>query len=208
MLHVGLTGNIASGKSYASMKFAELGAHVIDADRIVHELLARGTKTQKKVIEAFGDEILRGDGSVDRKLLGKIIFCDPEKRLLLNRLTHPVIGEEIRGRISVVEKTSAGGIIIVEAALMVETGTYHNYHLLIVVSCDPALQVSRLVDRDNLTPEEAKDRISSQMPIEEKLKLADYTIDTSGTLRQTQVQVESIYRDLLIQEMHFGKGET
>ena len=208
MLHVGLTGNIASGKSYASMKFAELGAHVIDADRIVHELLADGTKTHRKVIEAFGDDILRGDGSVDRKLLGRIIFCDPEKRLLLNRLTHPAIGKEIRRRITAIEKTSAGGIIIVEAALMVETGSYHNYHRLIVVSCDPASQVSRLMDRDNLTSEEAKDRISSQMPIEEKLKLADYTIDTSGTLRQTHMQVESIYRDLLIQEMHFGQKKT
>ena len=206
MLHVGLTGNIASGKSYASMKFAELGAYVIDADRIVHELLSRGTETQKKVIEAFGNEILRDDGSVDRKLLGNIIFCDPEKRILLNSLTHPAIGEEIRERILAMEKTSTGGIIIVEAALMVETGSYNKYHRLIVISCDPALQVSRLMDRDDLTFEEAEDRIRSQMPIEEKLKLADYTIDTSGTLIQTQVQVESIYRDLLIQEMHIRLG--
>ena len=185
-----------------------MGAHVIDADQIVHELLARGTETQKKVIEAFGDEILCGDGSVDRKLLGKIVFCDAEKRLLLNRLTHPAIGEEIRDRILATERTSGGGIIIVEAALMVETGSHNNYYRLIVVHCDPELQVSRLMDRDNLTFEEAKDRISSQMPLEEKLKLADYTVDTSGTLRETQMQVESIYRDLLIQEMNIRQGEN
>jgi dephospho-CoA kinase len=91
---------------------------------------------------------------------------------------------------------------------MVETGSHNNYYRLIVVHCDPELQVSRLMDRDNLTFEEAKDRISSQMPLEEKLKLADYTVDTSGTLRETQMQVESIYRDLLIQEMNIRQGEN
>jgi dephospho-CoA kinase len=208
MLHVGLTGNIATGKSYASMKFAELGAHVIDADRIVHGLLARGTKTQKKVVGAFGNEILCSDGSIDRKILGKIVFCDPEKRLLLNRLTHPAVGAEILRKIFSLEKKSSGGIIVVEAALMVEAGSYNNYHRLVVVSCDPALQVSRLMDRDDLAFEEAKARIDSQMPIEEKLKLADYTIDTSGTLKQTNLQVESVYRDLLIQEMHIREREN
>jgi dephospho-CoA kinase len=201
MLRVGLTGNIATGKSYASMKFAELGAHVIDADRIVHELLVGDSKIFKKIVKSFGEEILDRDGSIDRRVLGKIVFSDPEKRLLLNSLTHPEIGSEIVRRISELEKMSETGIVIVEAALMIESGSYNSYHRLIVVTCDAALQISRLIDRDALTQEEARARISSQMPMEEKLKLADYRIDTSGTLKQTYEQVDAIYRDLLSQEI-------
>lgn len=208
MLHVGLTGNIASGKSSASLKFAELGARVIDADKIVHELLSSGTKTFQKIVDTFGDEILQKDGSLDRKKLGKIVFFDAEKRRRLNRLTHPEVGKEILRRIDELEKLSPRGIVIVDAPLIVETGSQTMYHRLVVVSCGAALQVSRLIKRDNLTLEEAKARIDSQMQIEEKLKLADYSIDTSGTLTQTYEQVESIYTDLLVQEMHINEEKS
>jgi dephospho-CoA kinase len=201
MLHVGLTGNIASGKSHAAQLFAEQGAHIIDADRVVHELLACGTKTYEKVIGAFGTEILDPNREIDRKKLGKIIFSDPGKRALLNQLTQHDVGVEILRRIFELEQSSFRGIVIVDAALIVETGGYKMYDRLIVVTCDPALQISRLVSRDHLTEEEARARMNSQMPIEEKLKLADYTIDTSGTLKQTRDQVEAIYKDLLIQEL-------
>jgi dephospho-CoA kinase len=201
MLHVGLTGNIASGKSHAALLFAESGAHLIDADIIVHELLACGTKTYKKVVEAFGAEILAQDGQIDRRKLGRIIFGSPDKRMLLNSLTHPDIGAEILRRIFQLEQSFSGGVVIVDGALIVETGGHKMYDRLVVVTCNSSLQISRLMSRDGLTQEEAKARMASQMPIEEKLKLADYTIDTSGTLKQTQDQVEAIYRDLLIQEL-------
>ena len=201
MLHVGLTGNIASGKSHAAWLFAESGAHVIDADIIVHELLAAGTRTYNKIADAFGAEILVQDGQIDRKKLGQIIFGSLEKRLLLNSLIHPDIGAEILRRIFQLEQSYPGGIVIVDGALIVETGNHKIYDRLVVVTCDPSLQISRLMSRDGLTQDEAKARMSSQMPIEEKLKLADYTIDTSGTLRQTEEQVEAIYRDLLVQEL-------
>jgi dephospho-CoA kinase len=201
MLHAGLTGNIASGKSYASSVFAELGAHIIDADRVVHELLACGTKTYGKIVEAFGAQILDGNMNIDRRRLARIVFFDEELRMLLNRLTHPEIHEEILRRIFELEQQSSGGIIMVDAALMVETGNYKMYHRLAVVTCDPVLQLSRLMSRDALTEKEAKARIASQMPIEEKIKLADYIIDTSGTLKQTQDRVEAVYKDLLLQEL-------
>ena len=201
MLHVGLTGNIASGKSHAALLFAESGAHVIDADIVVHELLAPGTKTHEKVVDAFGAEILNTDGQIDRKRLGQIIFGSPEKRLLLNSLTHPDVGAEILRRIFQLEQSFSGGIVIVDGALIIESGGHKMYDRLIVVTCNPTLQISRLIRRDGLTQQQAEARIISQMPIEEKLKLADYTIDTSGTLRQTQDQVEAIYRDLLVQEL-------
>jgi dephospho-CoA kinase len=201
MLHVGLTGNIASGKSHTASLFAELGAHIIDADRVVHELLSCGTKTYGKIVEAFGAQILDQNMQIDRRRLAQIIFFDEKQRLQLNRLTHPEIHEEILRRIFDLEQQSSCGIIIVDAALMVETGGYKMYHRLVVVTCEPVLQLSRLMSRDALTEKEAKARIASQMPIEEKIKLADYTIDNSGTLIQTHDQVEAVYRDLLLQEL-------
>lgn len=201
MLHVGLTGNIASGKSCAASLFAELGAHVIDADRVVHDLLNPGTATYEKTVKAFGETILRPDREIDRRKLGQVVFFDEEKRLLLNRLTHEDVAAEISRRIEELEQSSPAGIILVDAALIIETGSHTSYDKLIVVICDPALQVSRLMRRDGLTEAEAKARMDSQMPVEEKLKLADFTIDTSGTLRQTRDQVEAIHRDLLVQAM-------
>ena len=206
MLHVGLTGNIACGKSYASRVFAELGAHVIDADRIVHGLLASGTKTYDRILDAFGEGILNQDGEIDRKRLARIVFFDSDKRASLNRLVHPGVGAEILRRICELEQSSSNGIVIVDAALMVETGNHEMYHRLIVVSCDPALQVSRLMSRDGLTEKEARARIESQMPIGEKRKLADYVIDTSGTMKQTRDQAEAIYRDLIIREIRMRES--
>jgi dephospho-CoA kinase len=201
MLRAGLTGNIACGKSYVSKVFAELGAHVIDADMVVHELLAAGTKTYDKIVRAFGEIILGQNQEIDRKRLAQIVFFDSDKRLLLNKLTHPEVGAEILRRIRDLEQSSSSGIIIVDAALMVETGNYKTYHCLIVVACDPALQISRLISRDGLTEKEARARIQSQMPIEEKRKLADFVIDTSGTLKQTRDQAEVVYRNLLIRQL-------
>jgi dephospho-CoA kinase len=200
MLHVGLTGNIASGKSSAALFFAELGAHVIDADRVVHLLLKSGTPVYGKVVAAFGERILSSTGEIDRRILGRMVFSDADKRLLLNSLTHPAVESEILRRIGELEQSASRGIIIVDAALLIETGGYKMYHRIIVVTCDPALQVSRLITRDGLTEVEAGARIASQMPMGEKLKLANYTIDTSKTLKHTREQVEAIYADLLIQE--------
>jgi dephospho-CoA kinase len=197
MLQVGLTGNIATGKSQASRKFAELGARVIDADLIAHEILNPGTDTFGRILETFGREILAGDGTIDRRKLGNIVFSDPEKRFLLNRLTHPVIGDRIRQSIAWIERTSETKIVIIEAALMVEVGSYKRYHALVVVTCLPSIQLSRLIDRDNLSLEDAVARIRAQMPIEEKLKVADYSIDTSGSLQETHRQVDRIYQELL-----------
>jgi len=207
MLHVGLTGNIATGKSYESSAFSALGANIIDADRVAHEVLAYGTPTYFKIVEAFGEQILDPGKEVDRKKLGHIVFSDAGKRSTLNALTHPDVGAEIRRRISTLEQSSSSGIIIVDAALMIETGGYKIYDCLIVVVCDPSLQVSRIMSRDGLTEAEARARMVSQMPMEEKLKLADYRIDTSGTFEQTDDQVKAIYQALIILERQLRDGK-
>jgi dephospho-CoA kinase len=206
MLYAGLTGNIASGKSAAALVFAELGAHVIDADRVAHELYKTGMPVYDGIVAAFGKQILDPGGEIDRQKLGQIVFSDKDRRLQLNALIHPEVGAAIRQRIIKLEETSPRGIIIVDAALMIETGGYKMYHYLIVVACAPSLQVSRLMSRDGVSEADARSRIASQMPIEEKLKLADYIIDTSGTLGHTRSQVEEIYRDLVRQEARLLQG--
>jgi dephospho-CoA kinase len=196
MLRVGLTGNIATGKSHASRVFAELGARVIDADIIAHDLMRPGRQTYQKVVQAFGNDILNPDGTIDRKKLGRIVFSDSERRLQLNSLVHPDVRGEVRRKILELERATPTGIVIVDAALMIESGSYKAYARLIVVYCDPALQLARITSRDGLSVEEARARIAAQMPMEEKLKYADYKIDTSGTFQQTREQIEQVYRDL------------
>jgi dephospho-CoA kinase len=207
MLHVGLTGNIASGKSKAAALFVELGAHVIDADRIVHELMQPGGQTYHKIVGTFGEQVVDPSGNIDRRRLAEIIFFDEEKRRMLNSLSHPDVKAEIQRRIERMEISTPRGILVVDAALIVETGTWHNYQRLIVVTCSSALQLSRLMHRDRLTEAEAQARIASQMPIQEKIKLAHYVIDTSGTYAETREQVERVYDELLLHEEECFSGK-
>ncbi len=197
MVKVGLTGNIASGKSHASAVFAELGAHVIDADRIAHELFAPGTATYAKVVNAFGPGIVNLEGAIDRQILGGIIFHNADRRLLLNELVHPDVCAEVLRRTSALANRGFDGILIVDAALMVESGFYRMQDRLIVVFCAPALQLARVMSRMGMSAEEARVRIASQLPVAEKIKLADYAIDSSGTYASTREQIERIHRDLL-----------
>ena len=194
MLHIGLTGNIAVGKSCASARFAELGAAVIDADRVSHELMAPGAPAYLCVAEAFGVEILRDDGTIDRRRLGTAVFASEEKRRLLESIMHPAIHDAIARKIA--EKEKISDIVIVDAALLIETGGYKEYDRLIVAACSPALQLARLMARDGMTENEAQARINAQMPAEEKIRLADYVIDTSGSFESTLEQVDAIYQKL------------
>lgn len=208
MLQVGLTGNVASGKSHASSVFAELGTHIIDADIIAHELFAPGTETYSKVVQAFGNRILAADSTINRKILGDIIFHQPEQRLLLNALVHPDVLAEVMRRTFELAKQGFDGIVMVDAALMVESGFYKTQDRLIVVTCDPALQLARVMNRCGLSAEEARLRIDAQMPVTEKIKLADYTIDTSGTYASTREQIERIYRELVVQQHQRRSTQT
>jgi dephospho-CoA kinase len=196
MLRIGLTGNIAVGKSCVSARFAALGAAVIDADHISRELMEQGAPVYSRVVKEFGTKILRHDGTIDRRRLGNIVFASEDKRRLLESITHPAIHAAIDRKIAELEKASK--IIIVEAALMIETGGYREYDRLIVVSCSPAMQLSRLMTRDLLTESGAKTRIAAQMPTDEKVCFADYVIDASGSIESTMDQVNIIYKNLLL----------
>jgi len=196
MLKVGLTGSIAVGKSFVLGVLKELGCHVLDADEVAREVVRPGTAGLQAVVEAFGKEILGSDGTLDRSMLGAIVFADADKRKQLNSILHPFIiaaqDEELAG----LERKDPEGIAVVDAALMIESGGYRRFDKLIVVYCEPDVQLQRLVKRDQLSLEDAQRRISSQMPQEEKKSYADFLIDTSGSLESTRQQVEDVFRQL------------
>ena len=200
MLRVGLTGSIAVGKSFVVSVFEELGAHVLDADQTAREVVMPGTPGLKAVTEAFGEEILNPDGTLNRKQLGAVVFADEEKRQRLNHILHPFIIARQDEIMRDWEAKDPRGIGLIDAALMIESGGYKRFDKLIVVHCRPEVQLERLMLRDKLSREEAQRRIDSQMPQEEKQKFADYLIDTSDGFELTREQTVKVYKSLVRQD--------
>jgi dephospho-CoA kinase len=196
MLKVGLTGGIASGKSTVSRMFEQLGCKVIDSDRITRQLFEPGNPVNAAVAEAFGPQVVAPDGSIDRKVLGELVFESAALRERLNSIVHPAIKARQSEFLANVATEDSHAVAIVEAALIVEVGTYKNYDKVIVVTCPPKIQRQRLRERSGLTPEQIETRIASQMPMEEKVKVADFVIDNSGDIAWTRQQVEEVYRQL------------
>jgi dephospho-CoA kinase len=193
MLRVGLTGGIATGKSTVGLMFVELGCHLIDSDRITHQLFEPGQPVHTAVVQEFGTRILAPDGTIDRRILGEIVFKeDPDARRKLNSLVHPAVIQRQQDWLKEVQEKDPSGIAIVDAALMIEVGTYKNYDKVIVVICRPEIQKQRLMERSGLKEDEIDLRIRSQMPMSEKLKYADFVIDNSGDLPGTRRQVEAV----------------
>jgi len=196
MLRVGLTGSIGVGKSFVTSVFEELGAHVLDADQTAREVVMPGTQGLKAVTEAFGEDILNPDGTLNRKQLGAVVFADEAKRERLNHILHPFIIARQDEILNEWEAKDPQGIGIVDAALMIESGGYKRFDKLIVVHCRPEVQLERLMLRDKLSRDEAQRRIDSQMPQAEKQKFADYLIDTSDGFEITRDQTKRIYENL------------
>ena len=202
MLRVGLTGSIGVGKSFVASVFEELGCHVVDADQTAREVVMPGTPGLKALTEAFGEEILNPDGTLDRKQLGAVVFADESQRLRLNHILHPFIIARQDEILNEWEKDDPSGIGIVDAALMIESGGYRRFDKLIVVHCRPQVQLERLMLRDKLSLDEAQRRIDSQMPQEEKQKFADYLIDTSDGFEPTRAQTLRVYEQLRATDLH------
>ena len=197
MLRVGLTGSIGTGKSFVSSVFVELGCHVLDADQTAREVVMPGTPGLQALTEAFGEEILNTDGTLDRKRFGALIFADQRERERLNHVLHPFIIARQDEILNAWEAEDPDGIGIVDAALMIESGGYKRFDKLIVVHCRPEVQLERLMLRDNLSRDEALRRINSQMPQDEKQKYADYLIDTSDGFESTRSRSVEIYQQLI-----------
>ncbi|HJS51120.1 MAG TPA: dephospho-CoA kinase [Pyrinomonadaceae bacterium] len=196
MLKIGLTGSIAVGKSFVCECFRELGCHVLDADKTAREVVEPGTEGLRQVIAEFGNGVLDPNGTLDRKKLGAIVFQNDETRQRLNSIIHPLVIEKQNEWLANLERVALGGIAIVDAALMIESGAYKRFDKLIVVWCAPDIQLSRLMNRDGLSRLEAEDRIAAQMAQDEKKSYADFLIDTSRGFEDTREQVVETFTSL------------
>lgn len=196
MLNVGLTGSIAVGKTFVCGVFRELGCHVLDADITAREVVEPGTPGLRRIIDTFGPDVLQPDGELDRQRLGALVFSDRSKREALNSILHPLIIERQNNWIEGIRKKDPDGIVIVDAALMIESGGYKRFDQLIVVWCKPRVQLERLMQRDGISKEDAAKRIASQMPQDEKKRYADHLIDTSEGFGTTRLQVTEVFKKL------------
>ncbi len=195
-MKIGLTGSIAVGKTFVCGVFRELGASVLDADQTAREVVAPGTIGLKRIVEAFGAAILNPRGELDRMKLGAIVFADEAKRQLLNGIVHPLVIEKQDEWIKKCERENADAVCIVDAALMIESGGFKRFEKLVVVWCDDAMQLERLMKRNSLTEADALKRIDAQMPQAEKKRYADFLIDTSEGFESAREQTTEIYERL------------
>jgi dephospho-CoA kinase len=196
MLLVGLTGGIGSGKSQVAQMFKALGAYLIDADELAHEAVQPDRPILKRIVEAFGPDILNPDGTLDRAKLGRIIFDDPEKRELLNSIVHPYVFREEERRRKEIAQKDPKAIVLFDAALLIETGSDQLMDKVILVTVDRRKQIGRIMKRDGLSREEAVRRIGAQMPQAKKKSKADYIIDGGQPLQTLEDQVRKIYEEL------------
>jgi dephospho-CoA kinase len=192
MLRVGLTGGIASGKTAVSDRLGELGAVIIDADRLAREVVEPGTIGLTSIIERFGDRVVT-DGALDRAALAQIVFADPVARRDLERIIHPAV----RARAAEIEgKADPASVVVHVIPLLVETGQQDSFQVRVVVDADPASQLERLLARNAMTPEEASARIAAQASREDRLAIADYVIDNTGTVAELRDQVDDLWAQL------------
>ncbi len=196
VLHVGLTGGIATGKSYVTQRLHEAGLPTIDADRLAREAVFPGSAGLKAVVARFGRDVLTEAGALDRARLGAIVFADAQARRDLEAIIHP----EVRRRIAEWQNRLAQygyrGPLVADIPLLFETGRTEDFDVIVVVACEPALQRQRLVERDGLTAEEADRRMAAQWPIARKVQEADFVVRTDGTFADTDAQVETLVRQL------------
>lgn len=192
-MYIGLTGNIASGKSTAAKFFEELGCYSLDADSISRIVMEPGQRAYTEIVKLFGKEVLNEDKTLDRGAIRKIVFDNPEMRKKLEQIVQPAILEYERKEIGRIKGRDDKAIIITQAAVTVEAGTQDRFDRLIVVYVDPETQLRRVMERDKISKEDAESIISSQLSIDEKLKFAHYVIDNSAGLDELRAEVERVY---------------
>lgn len=196
---VALTGGIATGKSVCLRRFAALGAPTIDADGLARDVVAPGTPQLRAIEDRFGREIMRADGTLDRARLGQLVFNDASARAALERIIHPAVYGAISAWFDDRERDAARGgprAAVADIPLLFETGREREFDRVVVAACPAALQLDRLMTRDGLSEADARRRIDAQWPIELKRSRADVVIDTSGTLVETEQQVDRVWAEL------------
>jgi dephospho-CoA kinase len=196
MLNVGLTGGLASGKSVVGRELEQLGCRVIRLDDLGHDVLRQGGEAYKPVVAAFGPSILDSDGSINRRRLGQLVFGNPDQLAKLNGLVHPAIHARARALSDEFAAAHPDGILITEAAILIETGSYKDFDRLIVAVCTPEQQIERALARGGLSRAEVLERMNRQLPIAEKRAYADFVIDTTGTEERTREKARAVYAQL------------
>ncbi|MEU6915619.1 dephospho-CoA kinase [Streptomyces olindensis] len=193
MLKVGLTGGIGAGKSEVSRLLVECGAVLIDADRIAREVVAPGTPGLAAVVEAFGEEVLTADGSLDRPRLGSIVFSDPARLATLNSIVHPLVGARSR---ELEEAAAEDAVVVHDVPLLTENGLAPLYDLVIVVDARPETQLDRLLTRRGMTEEDARARMAAQATREQRREIADIVIDNDVPLEELERRVREVWAEL------------
>jgi dephospho-CoA kinase len=200
MLNVGLTGGIATGKSTVVRMLVKRGARVIDHDGLVHTLQEPGQPVWKRIVEAFGRDILDADERIDRKKLGALVFENEQRRKVLEGIVHPAVLEEAQRQRDRIGKEDEQAIVLSDIPLLLEVGMQECFDLILLVYAPPEVQIRRLMKRNNLSREEALSRLKSQMPIDEKPKFADLIIRNDGTMRELEKRADEVWQELLSRE--------
>lgn len=199
LMVIGLTGGIASGKTEVAREFAKLGAYVIDADQVAREVILPGSAAYDGLLQQFGEGILEDSRQINRATLAGIVFADAQKRQLVNNITHPAILAEILHRVTdFADKLGPGDVptVIVDAALIVDVGASRVFDQLVVVTADEKVRLKRLVYQREMSEDEARSRISSQIPDSQRIEMADLVIENNGTLDQLRKTVGDVWREI------------
>lgn len=195
MRRVALTGGIATGKSSVRRRFAHQGVPTIDADALAHAVIAPGTPGAARIVERFGPDVRSSDGSIDRRTLGAIVFADPAARRDLEDIVHPAVYEAITAWYAALPPLP---FAVADIPLLYETGRESDFDVVVVAACEPEEQLRRVVERDGLTPDAARQRIAAQLPIAEKVRRADHVIRTDGSHDTTDAQVDELVASLSV----------
>ncbi len=187
MYKIGLTGGICTGKTYVLKVLEEVGCYTAKADIIAKNIIfSEDSEISSKIIEVFGKDIYDTESGLNKEKFSKLLFEDPEKRNFINNFIHPLVAKERDKMYKELEKAKIHGYFIYESALLVESGTYKSFDKIIVTYTNPEEQMKRLIERDSIGEDEAVERIHAQFPVSEKLKVADYSIDTTGSFETTR----------------------
>ncbi len=193
---VGLTGSMGSGKTSAGKIFQELGAEVLEADKVCRDLVLPNLPAWNEIVQSFGEEILNPDQTLNREKLGAAVFVDDQKKARLESILHPKVFEEEKKRFEILKTGNPKVILIVDAPLLMESGNHENMDKVIVVAADEKTQIERLAGKSRWTHDEVARRIAQQMPLKEKIKKADYIINNDSSVDRLRFQVNEVFQEL------------
>jgi len=197
MMIIGVTGSIGTGKTTVAEMFRRMGGVVIDADEISHRLIYPGRPAWKKIVSTFGRAILRRDYFIDRKVLAQKVFSDSRKLKKLSGIIHPLVYKAIREKVARIRRADPSALVVLDVPLLLETGGRKHVDRLVVVTAPRNVQLKRACDKFDITRSDALRRIKAQMPLKEKVKVADFVIDNGGSLISTERQARAIWKKLV-----------